>query len=97
MTENHKEYEILRDEMHLKYNLIQSSISMMYGVTTSVLGFSLSNYNTEYTVCLIPLCIIVPIYIISQNQNKAIAMIGSLTYMFFIKVRILCGKGGIMH
>ena len=70
---------------------------MMYGVTTSILGFSLSNYNTEYIVCLIPLCIIVPIYIISQNQNKAIAMIGSLTYMFFIKVRILWGKGGIMH
>lgn len=79
---NPKEYEFLRNEILSRYNFIQSSMSMMYAAVGVVLAFALGTENKEYFVCLMPLCIIVSLFLHSQEYHKNIASLGAYLYVF---------------
>ena len=71
---------MLRNEMMQCYNTIKDYNIALYSSTAVVLTFALQ--RQEYFLCMIPMIIIVPLHLLSQNRKKSICYIASYLYFF---------------
>ena len=81
MTERIEEYNALRQEILQKDVQFNDYRKGAYAVTTAVLAFSLT--QTEPFISLLPIIIIIPLYIISEDGLRAMSKIGAYIRVFY--------------
>ena len=79
--EAREEYNALRQELLQKDTQFNDYRKSAYAVTTAVLAFSLT--QGEPFISLLPIIIIVPLYIISEDGLRAMSKIGAYIRVFY--------------
>lgn len=81
-SKGNKEYEMLRQEILHNLSQYQNFRNMMYVVTATILGFSLKDGNSDICIFLLPLIVILPSYIVSNDQWKGTVKIATYLMVF---------------
>ncbi|MBQ6539444.1 MAG: hypothetical protein IJL71_00255 [Oscillospiraceae bacterium] len=76
-----EEYKTLRQEMLLRMENRRNYNIVLYTVTAALLTFAL-NAN-EAMICLVPIIIIVPLFLMSEKQRRDICKQGAYLIVFF--------------
>lgn len=75
-----KEYLMLREEIIHYYSIIQNSRNILYVAIAALLAFGVS--SNEPLLCLIPYCVIIPIYIVTIDYQYGMWRIGTYLSVF---------------
>ena len=76
-----EEYNALRQEIMQKDGQFNDYRKSAYAVTTAVLAFSLT--QSEPFISLVPILIIIPLYIISEDSLRAMSKIGAYIRVYY--------------
>ena len=76
-----EEYNALRAELLQRDNQFDNYRKIAYTATTAVLAFSLS--QKEPLISLIPIVMIIPLYIISEDTIRGMSKIGAYIRVFY--------------
>lgn len=74
------EYIVLRDEMNQYYQNIANYNIALYTASSVIFAFALG--QKDYYYCLIPLLVIVPLYLLCENEHKKACKLGAYLYVF---------------
>ena len=75
-----EEYKVLRDEMIMYYNNIANYNIVLFTTSTGIMAYVLN--KEEYYYCLIPLMIIIPLFLLCENQHKNACKLGAYLNVF---------------
>lgn len=75
-----KEYEMLRQELLQNYGDIKNYNSVMYTATAAILAFAWE--MGEYILCMLPLVVIVPLYLLCESKRNTICRLATYMYVF---------------
>lgn len=77
---NEKEYLMIREEIMYYYNVIHSSRNILYVALAAILTFAIS--SKEPLLCMLPYCVIIPIYIITIDYQYGMWRMGTYLLVF---------------
>ncbi len=79
-NQTEKEYLMLREEIMYYYKVIHSARNILYASLGAILTFAIS--KNEPLLCLIPYCVIIPIYIITIDYQYGMWRMGTYLLVF---------------
>ena len=74
------EYTTLRQEMNMYYQNVAHYNSVLYSASNAILLFALTQKGFYY--CLIPLMVIIPLYLLVENEHKKACWLGAYLNVF---------------
>lgn len=74
------EYKVLREEMKLYYDNIAKYTIALYTASNAVFAFALN--KDEFYYCLIPLLIIIPLYLVCEDEHRKACKLGAYLNVF---------------
>lgn len=77
---NTKEYEMIREEIMYMYKAIQELRKILYVMVVSVLTIAVG--RNESLLCLVPYCVIIPIYIVTIDYQYSMWKLGAYLIIF---------------
>lgn len=77
---NEKEYLMIREEIMYYYNVIHSSRNILYVALATILTFAIS--KNDPLLCMIPYCVIIPIYIVTIDYQYGMWRMGTYLLVF---------------
>ena len=80
MKTNNDEYKILRDEINQSYQSITSYNIALYTASSVIFAFALGQPGFWY--CLVPLMVILPLYLLCEDERRKICWIGAYLNVF---------------
>ena len=90
-----EEYNALREEILLKDTQFNEHRKYAYTVTTAVLAFSLT--QTEPFICLLPILMIIPLFLLSQDNLRAMSKLGAYLRTFYTDEGMLWEKRNMVY
>ena len=75
-----EEYKVLREELRMSFSNIVTYTTVMYTASNVILVFALG--KDEFYFCLVPLLVILPLYLLCENQHRQICRLGAYLYVF---------------
>lgn len=79
-TKSKEEYLMIREEIIHYYDIIQNLRNVLYVSLAAILTFAVS--SKEPLLCLIPYCIIIPIYIVTIDYQYGMWRMGTYLLVF---------------
>lgn len=80
MSSDNEEYKVLRDEINQSYQSITNYNIALYTASSVIFAFALG--QTEFYYCLVPLMVILPLYLLCENERRKICWIGAYLNVF---------------
>lgn len=74
------EYQALREEIMFSMKTVKNYRTFMYTVVVATLAFAID--KEDPILCLIPFCIIIPLFLLAMHQIDSTLRIGAYIYVF---------------
>ncbi len=75
-----KEYLMIKEEIMYYYSVIHSSRNILYVALGTILTYALS--SSEPMICLVPYCVIIPVYIVTIDYQYGMWRMGTYLSVF---------------
>lgn len=80
MSKTEREYDNVKKELESSMSVVRKANNILYIGVTSVLAWAITTSNP--ILCLLPYCVIIPIYYIVLDYNIATIKLGAYLYVF---------------